>query len=569
MPNLRDRNDLRMTALLLLFAFSLPAAAQVPDVIFRGGFEPQTASDRLEAARFLWRATYGPLDSEIDRVMTLGYEAWIDEQQALSATLHYPLLAGYSGEVGQDQRQRVWWDVARDAPDQLRQRSAFALSEILVVSDLNGDLEGQPLALAAYYDLLVSQAFGNYRDLLEAVTLTPVMGHYLSMFRSTRDPVLGIEPDENYAREIMQLFSIGLVQLNLDGSVIMNGGQPVPTYNQSDIVGLAEAFTGWNFAGADGGDGDCEPWEWRWPESNWLEPMAPCLVTNPNNGQPSNYHVTTAKTIVGGVVLPAGQTAEQDLQQALDTLFNHPNVGPFLSRRLIQRMVTSNPSGQYISRVAQVFNDNGAGVRGDLGAVFKAILMDPEALNGVNANPNFGKLREPLLAQTQINRVYSAQISPVFAADPDCCWPGAIYRPEWFFGQAALRSPSVFNFFKPDFAQPGAIENLGLVSPEFEISTETQIVTLANFYFETLIWGPPYPWQTEHELQIGGLLAIASDAGALVDQVDQDLLYGALDPLSRQIIVDRINDIRVENIETRVAETIYYVITSPQAMVQQ
>lgn len=569
MPN---QHAPRFRTLLLagaLAAMIAPASAQVVDVIFAGSFEPRTADDRLEASRFLWRSTFGPLDSEIDRVMQIGYAAWIDEQQTLPATLHQPLLAGFSGEIGQNERQRVWWDVAKIAPDQLRQRTAFALSEILVVSDLNGDLEGQPLALAAYYDLLVTQAFGNYRELLEAVTLTPVMGHYLSMFRSTRDPVLGIEPDENYAREIMQLFSIGLVQLNLDGSVVMNGGQAVPTYDQSDIVALAEAFTGWNFAGADGGDGDCEPWEWRWPEANWLEPMAPCPVTNPNNGQPADYHVTTAKTIVGGVNLPAGQSAQQDLEQALDALFNHPNVGPFLARRLIQRLVTSNPSPQYIGRIAGVFRDNGQGIRGDLGATVKAILMDPEALSGAAGNPEFGKLREPLLRQTQINRVYDARINPQFAADPDCCWPGAIYRPEFFFGQAALRSPSVFNFFKPDFAQPGAIENQGLVSPEFEITTETQVVTLANFYFESLMWGPPYPWQTEHELQVGPLLAIAGDAATLVDQVIDDLLYGGLDPLTRQIIVDRINQIRVQDSDVRVAETIYYITTSPQAMVQQ
>ncbi|MEM9533387.1 MAG: DUF1800 family protein [Pseudomonadota bacterium] len=557
-----------LCAVLLVVAGAQAQAGS--DLIFSAGFEPISPDTNAEAGAFLWRATFGPTASDINDLETNGYEAWVDRQMSLPPTLHLPQLQAFGESQGQGERQRVWWNTAQNAPDQFRQRAAFALSQILVVSDLNGDLEGQPQALAAYYDLLVTNAFGNYRDLLEAVTLTPVMGHYLSMFRSTRFAADSIEPDENYAREIMQLFSIGLEELNIDGSVRTQGGNPIPTYDQDDIVGLAEAFTGWNFAGADQNDGNCEWWEWRWPEQNWLEPMEPCQVTDPNPGeQPDDYHVRTAKTIVGGVVLPAGQSAEQDMQQALNTLFNHPNVGPFLAFRLIQRLVTSNPSPQYIARVAGVFNDNGSGVRGDLGAVFRAVLLDPDALAGTAGNATFGKLREPMFFQTQLNRVYNAQISPEFANNPDCCWPGAIYAPERFFGQAALRSPSVFNFFKPNFAQPGPIEAQGLVSPEFEISTETQVVGIANFFFDTLTWGAPVPWQTQHELQIGSLTALAGNPTALVDRVNQDLLYGALNPTARQIIIDRISDIRPDNPDQRVAEALYYIITSPQSVVQQ
>ncbi|MEM6574898.1 MAG: DUF1800 family protein [Pseudomonadota bacterium] len=556
--------------LLIAIVLVQTAAAQSgADLIFRAGFEPPAPDGRAEAGAFLWRVTYGPTQADIDAVETLGFEGWVDQQQAMAPTYHQPQLDDFGIEIGQGERQRVWFNVAQNAPDQFRQRAAFALSQILVVSDLNGDLEGQPLAVAQYYDLLVEHAFGNYRNLLEEVTLTPVMGHYLSMFRSTRDAVAGIEPDENYAREIIQLFSIGLVELNIDGTPRLNGGNLIPTYEQRHIVALAEAFTGWNFAGADQGDGDCEPWEWRWPEPNWLEPMAPCPVTNPNQNQPDNYHVTSAKTIVGDVVLPAGQTAEQDMQMALNTLFNHPNVGPFLAYRLIQRLVTSNPSPAYVARVASVFNNNGSGVRGDLGAVFKAIVMDGEALAGPTNNTTFGKLREPLFFQLQLNRVYRAQISQEFANNPDCCWPGAIYEPQRFYGQAALRSPSVFNFFKPDFAQPGPIESQGLVSPEFEISTETQVVMLANFFFDTLGWGAPIPWQTQHELQIGELEALAGNPSALVDRVDRDLLFGTLNATARQLIIDRVSDIRAQDADRRVAETIYYIITSPQSVVQR
>ncbi len=560
-------------SVIVLAALVLAGAgwAQPGDLVYRQGFEPRDRpGDAGDAAAFLQRATFGATAAEVARVQAIGFGAWIDEQMALPATWHQPQLAAYA-QLGQGQRQLVWWATAFSAPDQLRQRMAFALSQILVVSDLNGDLEGQPLALAAYYDLLLQHAFGNYRDLLEQVTLTPVMGHYLSMFRSTRDLVAGIEPDENYAREIMQLFSIGLIELNPDGTPRLDGlGQTIPTYDQTHIVGLAEAFTGWNFAGADGGDGDCEPWEWRWPESNWLAPLAPCPVTDPNEGQPADYHVTAAKTIVGNVVLPAGQTARQDLTMALDTLFAHPNVGPFLSYRLIQRLVKSNPSPAYVARVATVFDDNGAGVRGDLGATLRAILTDHEALD-LYQTGGHGKLREPLLQLTQFYRVYQATINPAFVADPDCCWPGALYQPEAWFGQGALRSPSVFNFFKPDYAQPGPIENSGLVSPEFQIATETQVVNIANLYFAMLIWSPPpdYPWMTQYRIQIDGLRALAGDSNALVDRIDSDLFYRRMDPLARQIIVNRIDQIPSGNIDQRVGEALYYALTSPQAMVQR
>ncbi|MDJ0654713.1 MAG: DUF1800 family protein [Xanthomonadales bacterium] len=561
-----------VSALLLT---STVASAQISpgDLVFRQTFEARSADNNADAHAFLQRATFGATNSDIATVRNLGFSRWMDQQMALPPTLHQPRLAAFGTEYGQNERQRVWWDLALNAEDQLRQRMAFALSQILVVSDVNGDLEGQPLALAAYYDLLLQNAFGNYRDLLEQVTLTPVMGHYLSMFRSTRDPVAGIEPDENYAREIMQLFSIGLVELNLDGSVRLDGqNQPIPTYNQGHIVALAEAFTGWNFAGADGGDGDCEPWEWRWPEWNWLAPMEPCIVTRPNQDQPANYHVTSEKIIVGDVLLPAGQTAEQDLQQAVDTLFNHPNVGPFLALRLIQRFVTSNPSPDYVARVASTFNNNGSGVRGDLGAVLKAVLLDNEALDGYQMGiAEYGKLREPLLQFMHFLRTYDAQFNPGF--DPNNSWPGAIYRPEGYFGQGALRSPSVFNFFKPDYTPPGAIETQGLVAPEFQVATETQVTTMANLYRSVLmqpVWSPgSYPWETHYRININRLLSMADDATALTDQVIDDLLKGRMDPLARQLVIDGINDIRVQDSDLRVAMALYYVVTSPQSMVQR
>lgn len=559
---------------LAAFVLALPTTglSQDGDLIIRSGFETRAPEGLADAGNFLLRTTYGPTPAEVATLQGIGFETWIDEQMSMPPTLHRPQLEAYGIDAGQYQRQRVWFDTAQDAPDQLRQRVAFALSQILVISDQNGTLEGQALAVTEYYDILLRNAFGNYRDLIEEVTLTPTMGIYLSMFKSTRDSTLGIEPDENYAREIMQLFSIGLHMLNNDGTPQLDGlGELIPTYNQGHIVALAEAFTGWNFAGADNNDGNCEWWEWQWPEWNFLEPMEPCVVTNPSPGYPDNYHVTTEKTIVGDVVLPAGQTAEQDLEQALDTLFEHPNVGPFLAYRLIQRLVTSNPSPAYVNRVANAFNNNGSGVRGDLGAVVRAILLDPEALDGHLMSSSFGKLKEPLLMVTHLWRVYDAEINPAFAADDSCCWPGAIYVPQWWFAQAALRSPSVFNFFKPDYSPPGAILNAGLVAPEFQIATDTQVMDVANFFFDTLVNQPPpnFPWQTEHQIDISGLLALAGNPTTLVETLNDALLFGRLDAVSEQLIIDRIEDIDAGQTTQRVTEAIYYVFTSPMAMVQR
>lgn len=569
-----------MNTIKIFFIFiALTASWHVQSQIFSDSFE-DPIPDRTKAIAFLNRTTFGPINGEINAVIQDGYENWLDTQILLPPTLHLSgIEALLPGDLGQNERQRVWWDVALNSQDQLRQRIAFALSEIFVVSDQNSDLWNTPLGMTNYYDILVRNAFGNYRQLLEEITLSPVMGTYLSMRGSTRDNFSGIEPDENYSREVMQLFSIGLVELNTNGSIKKDSeNQPIPTYNQNHIIALAEVFTGWNFAGANQSDpGESEPnncawWEWMYPQRNWVEPMEPCVVVRTYGDQPDNYHVTTAKTIVGGTVLSANQTAEQDMQQALDTLANHPNVGPFLSLRLIQRLVTSNPSPAYIDRVASTFNDNGSGVRGDLKAVVKAILTDAEALNGATAsNQDFGKLREPLLRITHLLRVYDATVNTeCFETD---CWAGAVYRPERFFGQAALRATSVFNFFKPDYSQPGTIESAGLLSPEFQITTESQLISLDNFLFSTMVQqGPPdFPWQTPYQIRIDTLSPLADQPEALVDQVSEDLLGMPAPVAVREAIAARITSLPswADSPTRRVTETIYYIATSPQYVVQK
>jgi len=572
-----------------LFVLACCTGAANAQTLFSDSFEDAELS-RAQAVAFLSHATFGSRPEDVRELQRIGHSQWLNNQFDLPITTHQPKVEAFT-EAGAGERQRVWWDVSLNAPDQLRQRIAFALSQILVISDQNGDLFNQPVAVALYYDILLRHAFGNYRELLEEVTLTPVMGLYLSMFRSTRDEALGIEPDENYAREIMQLFSIGLVELDQDGSVRTDTqGEPLPTYTQPQIVATAEAFSGWNFADTAGEDGNCRPWEWRYPPQNWLQAMEPCPITDPHtqSNQPDDYHVTTAKTIVGGVTLPAGQTAEEDLADVLDTLFAHPNVGPFIGRQLIQRLVTSNPTPAYIARVAAAFNDNGSGIRGDLGAVIRAILTDPEALDSERNAPNYaGKLREPLLRVTHLYRVYDAELNIGCFTD-DNCWPALAFNPEYFVGQAALRAPSVFNFFKPDYAQPGDISDMNLVSPEFQLATESQVLLVTNFFYQTFVEHysspPQFSWRTPYQIRIGGLLPVAANPAQLVDRVSDDLLGRELNATTRQLIIDRIGEIPQwfedrpwlannyvgDAVATRqVTETIYYILTSPDYLIEK
>jgi len=329
---------------------------------------PPVPITKAEAFQFLNQASFGATEAEAQVVINMGIESWIDDQLRQPASLHFPFLQALPivqpmGLMNAD-RLDIWFRNALHGDDQLRQRVAFALSEILVVSQL-GALNGRPYSTTSYYDVLVRNAFGNYRDLLGEVTLHPAMGVYLSMLSNEKpDVVNNIRPDENYAREVMQLFSIGLVALNQDGTVVTNDqGQPVPTYDQSIIEGFAHVYTGWTYANSP---------RFRNPPQSLVGDVAPMQLW-------PAFHDTGPKKILNGVTIPQGQSGDQDLAAALDNIFEHPNVAPFVSTRLIERLTTSNPSPEYVSRVAGVFIDNGSGVRGDLGAVVEAILLDDEA----------------------------------------------------------------------------------------------------------------------------------------------------------------------------------------------
>ncbi len=376
-------------------------------------------SDPNAAARFLIQSSFGPSPGDIAAVQTLGYDGWINNQFNLPASHHLPLvLANVSADPTKPYPSALtfnaWWQQSVTAPDQLRQRVAFALSEILVVSE-NGVLQDNAQALSAYYDTLLDNAFGNFRTLIESVTLSPTMGIFLDMRGNDRGNLItGIHANENYAREIEQLFSIGLNRMWPDGTLMMNSqGNLVPTYNQNVIMGFASVFTGWNYYQPNQPNGRL-PTNFN-PRSDYVDPMV--LVPT--------HHELGTKLLLDNVVLPQawGSQADptstnfdaycsQNLEAALDALFHHQNVGPFICRQLIQRLVTSSPSRDYLYRVVQVFNDNGAGVRGDMQAVIKAILLDYEARSSsVSALSTFGKQREPVLRATAIARAFPAPSS--------------------------------------------------------------------------------------------------------------------------------------------------------------
>lgn len=502
---------------------------------------PGPLMSTADAHRFLRQATFGPTEEDIRHLQSTGYEAWISEQLAVPVSLQLPYMDALpdpaSSVEGQANRTDAWFRNVLLGPDQLRQRVAFALSEIMVVSD-QGVLFNSPNGLAYYYDQLARYAFGNYRQLMEVVTLTPAMGVYLSMLGNEKpDPARNIRPDENYARELMQLFTIGLVQLNPDGSVKLDGdGQPIPTYDQAVIEGFAHVYTGWTFGGSAG---------FHQPSFVFRIPMEPW----------ENFHDTGEKLLLGGVVLPAGQSATRDLQDALDNIFAHDNVAPFVSRRLIQRLVTANPSPGYVGRVASVFEDDGSGTRGNMGAVVRTILLDPEAREITDIDTG-GKLTEPLLRLTALWRAFHARAANgryLFA------------NPQFFFAQAPLRSPSVFNFFSPSYAPAGEIADLGLVSPEMQITNETTSSSVNNYLaVATFLQHSEVPDLDEAQvfIEIDDEMAIAADAGALVDHVAVKLLGGDISDNLRDETQAMVN--QWESPSGRVVEAIHSIVTSPE-----
>ncbi|WP_339065852.1 DUF1800 domain-containing protein [Teredinibacter turnerae] len=538
------------------------------------------------------QATFGTTAKTLVAAMEKPREQWLDEQIALPQTLHLPLLDERLTEIGFEpapevenddegwvrdiQRSDIWWESAVWGQDQLRQRVAYALSQILVISNVSDVLYNDSRGIANYHDILAAHAFGSYRDLLKAVTLNPMMGEYLSMVRNEKaDAQRNIRPDENYAREVMQLFSIGLVQLNIDGSPVLdNQQQPVPTYGQDDIKNLARVFTGWNHA-------TINQW-WEWASSGAAEIL-------PMKAFPA-YHDAGSKTLFGDKSIPADLTPEQDIDAALDILFAHSNVAPFISKQLIQRLITSNPSPDYVARVASVFNDNGAGEKGDLKAVIKAIYLDDEAINGPTLAPTtFGKLREPLLKVTGLWRAFKAQGIPVRENNGSLSLNRLRFRgSDREMGQRPYGSFSVFNFYRPDYQQPGEIKNNDLIAPEFQIMTDSQLVSSTSRLSGSIFWrdtknawaqseltNPDNQPKADWDLYPAQLFLeeekqLANEPSALVERLNLLLLHGTMSTQLRATIIDFITEFQpYSSAEMRVYDALVLVMASPEYAIQR
>jgi uncharacterized protein (DUF1800 family) len=461
----------------------------------------RTAPTPAQASRFLGQATMGATKAGIAEVIDKGYEGWITAQMALPrATTHwdwlvangYNVAANINNTAGFD--ATVWRQLIVE-PDQLRQRVGMALLDLLVVGIDGVNLNWKQFAAAAYLDLLLDRAFGNYRDILDAITINAAMGSFLTFLGNRKaNARTGAMPDENYARELMQLFTLGLYQLNMDGSV-KGGATPLDTYKPEDVAGLARVFTGLSLATADG----TTPDRYRQP-----------LVMN------ATLNETGSASFLGTTVSGGGMAA---VKVALDTIFAHPSLPPFVSRQLIQRLVTSNPSPAYIARVAAKFADNGSGVRGDMKAVIAAILLDTEARSDAAlATASAGRLRPPVQRLTGWARAFAV-------ASPSGAWGfGDTSNQSTRLGQSSGRSQTVFNFFRPGYAPPAsAIAAGGLVAPEFQITNEQSVVGYVNYMYGLVANGAG-----DAKADYSDILQKAADTNALVDEVALLLAAGQL-----------------------------------------
>ena len=505
-----------------------------------------SAADFKAAALMLDLATFGATGESLDAVAKVGSEAWLDEQLELPPSYHLPIVYRYGVEYGYDvlngpvfpglYRRFAFFERAFTAPDQLRQLTAYAISQILVVSD-SGALGVNPVGLASYYDTLLEHSFGNYRDLLLAVTLHPSMGFFLSHVNNAKtDAEANTFPDENYAREVMQLFSIGLYELNPDGSQRRDAeGNTIATYDNEDIQEFAKIFTGLAYDAS-----DREPAFGR----NQAVFQLPMVMFD-------EYHEPGEKRLLHGQVVGDGQTGLEDIEDAIDNLFNHPNVGPFVGRQLIQRLVTSNPSPAYITRISEVFADNGNGVRGDMKAVVKAILTDEEIADA-------SRVREPFRRYLAAGRALN--IGPVEGYK----FGVTGYIVQNLTGQMVLTAPSVFNFYSPFYRPQGG---MGLISPEMQITTEDTAIGITNL-MANLVYGDT-PMATHSELppvalNLDPLIELVDDEAAFFDQLDRLLFAGNMSSLTRGILSEAIAELSSSPNEDKVKLGLYLSLVSPE-----
>ncbi len=515
-----------------------------------------SAQVQADAARLLEQSTFGPKDADLAHVLSVGVPAFVDEQLALPAT-QYPALpyvpAGQQATFcstdpdAQCPRdyyslfllQNAFFQQAITSDDQLRERVAFALSQILVTSGLDVNIA---YGMAQYQQIFRDNAFGNYETILSRVTLSPVMGDYLNMVNNDK-PSATVQPNENYARELLQLFSIGVWTLNLDGTQTLdNTYAPIPSYTQDTVEGFAHVFTGWTYPVIAGATTHTHN------PTNYLSDMTP-VDANHDKG---------AKLLLSGTVLAGSQSIDIDLANAIHNVFMHPNVGPFVSKQLIQKLVTGDPTPQYVARIAAVFNNNGQGVRGDMKAVVRAILLDPEARGDIKLDPSYGKLREPVLFVTGAARALNTQTDGVYFGQQSKS-----------LGQNLFYPPSVFNYYPPTYALPDS----DVIAPEFGIFNSATAINRYNFA-NALAFGTIAPLSTLPDAigttpSLAPLSAVAADANALLDKLNALLLHGAMPAAMRAAILPAINAIPATDPATRAKTAFYLVVTSPQYQVER
>ena len=527
---------------------------------------------RAQAARMLQQATFGVTLREMDRVQQLGIAAWIDDQITNQpASLHRPYMEAiyedFNGARTDDTYVYSEMDnfifgnncttpFARGAvagPDQLRQRVAFALSQICVVSRRDPNLENKPLGVSDYYDIFVRNAFGNYSDVLREVTFHPVMGRYLSHIGNQKArPEINQYPDENFAREVMQLFSIGLWELNPDGTRQLDGlSQPIPTYGNAQITEFARVFTGLWFGG--------QPWGGNgWSDDDNSVPMQMW----------AEKHDFGAKTLLNGQTIPVrAPTVEngiRDVDDALRNLFEHPNTAPFISRQLIQFLITSNPSTNYVGRIAAKFTNDGTGKRGNLAAVVRAILLDEEARDArwFMSAPEFGRLKEPVHRALAITRAGN-----VGRYTNLLWWTWGEFNSAAF--QEPTYSPSVFNFFRPGYQPPGLLTLNGLVGPAFQITDSYSSISFPNKLWEITQIGLNQYSAYSFPPDYADLMAQAGNSAQLVDLVNLLFCGGSMSYPTRDNILNAINQVPSYDKLLRVRLAVYLAATCPEGAVQR
>lgn len=533
------------------------------------------------ASRFLSQAALGHRLTDIENLMTIGIEDWIDDQIAttvpdgvlLQAVRDYVTFVeaetGNSSNSTNRMWDYAWWNYHMTSSDPLRQKVAYCLSQLLVISE-NSNFNNVGYALADYYDVLLRHSLGNYRALLQEVTYHAAMGRYLTYLNNPKtDVVQNRFPDENYAREVMQLFTIGTTMLNMDGTEILDSlGQPIPTYTNDDISELSKIFTGLTWADRTS--------FYRGPARD-TSYIASMIMFN-------DYHEPGPKTMIDGSIINSSPVdGDMEIDLALTSLYNHPNVAPFVSKFLISRMVTSNPPPAYVQRIAQVFVDDGAGQRGNLAAVVKAILLDPVAKACQSGDdPTFGGLREPFTRYMQINKAFHASTSSgVFRNDMSY-----VYN---LTGQRPLTSPSVFNFYQQNYQPIGPVEDAGLVAPVFQITDAQSITGYINGLWRWVVNNDP---ADEYDIYGGEADSTYLDQRSslvLLDEMayaDDDNLHILLDRINLVIAQGRLRQETISTIiatireipadltdpddrEDRVRLAIYLAMTSPEYLINR